>query len=211
MTGRASATGKPRDDGAHVRAPHRATFVDAPDEPTTPDLLLEDGGPRPLPGPGERIRQYEVIRELGREGSSAVLAARDLELGRKVAIKLLLGDVDPVLTARFLLGAKATARCRHENVIAIHEVGEHGGNPFVVLEHLQGAPLTQLLQDGRKLPPARAVELMVPVVRALAVAHAHNLIHGDLKPDKIFVTDAGTIKVLDLGLARLVHGEPREA
>jgi hypothetical protein len=65
----------------------------------------------------------------------------------------------------------------------------------MVLEYLQGGPLTRLLQDGRKLPPAQAVELAVPVVRALTVAHAHNIAHRDLKPDNIFVTDAGTVKV----------------
>jgi serine/threonine protein kinase len=159
-----------------------------------------------LPVPGARIGQYEIIRELGRGGMGAVYAARDTKLGRKVAIKFLSSNTEPELTARFLIEAKATAQCNHENIIIIHEVGEHDGNPFMVLEYLQGAPLTQLLQDGRKLPPAQAVELMVPVVRALTVAHAHNIVHRDLKPDNIFVTDSGTIKVLDFGIAKLAHG-----
>jgi serine/threonine protein kinase len=77
----------------------------------------------------------------------------------------------------------------------------------MVLEYLQGAPLSQLLQDGRKLPPAQAIELIVPVVRALTVAHAHNIVHRDLKPDNIFVTDSGTVKVLDFGIAKLLHQE----
>jgi hypothetical protein len=95
----------------------------------------------------------------------AVYAARDTKLGRKVAIKFLYSDSNqPELTARFLIEAKATAQCSHENIIVIHEVGEHGGHPFMVLEYLQGAPLTQLVQDGRRLPPAQAVELIVPVV-----------------------------------------------
>ena len=156
--------------------------------------------------PGARIGQYEVIRELGRGGMGAVYAARDTKLGRKVAIKIVYSSNQPELAARFILEAKATARCSHENIIVIHEVGEYDGNPFMVLEYLQGAPLGQLLADGRKLPPAQAVELMVPVVRALTVAHAHNIVHRDLKPDNIFVTDAGAIKVLDFGIAKLVHG-----
>src|SRR6185436_10308823 len=120
----------------------------------------------------------------------------DTKLGRKVAIKVLSGNHDPELTARFLIEAKATARCSHENIIVIHAVGEHSGNPFMVLEYLQGAPLTQLLQHGRKLPPAQAIELVVPVVRALTVAHAHDIVHRDLKPDNIVLTDSGTVKVL---------------
>src|SRR3954470_5330035 len=114
----------------------------------------------------------------------AVYAARDTKLGRKVAIKFLNSNHQPELTARFVLEARATARCSHENIIVIHEVGEQDGKPFMVLEYLQGVPLTQMLQNGRKLPPAQAVELIVPVVRALT-AHAHNIVHRDLKPDNI--------------------------
>jgi eukaryotic-like serine/threonine-protein kinase len=168
---------------------------------------VEAPGPDALQlAPGTRIGQYEIIRELGRGGMGAVYSARDTKLGRKVAIKFVYSNNQPELAARFILEAKATARCSHENIIVIHEVGEHDGNPFMVLEYLQGAPLTQLLQEGRKLPAAQAVELMVSVVRALTVAHAHNIVHRDLKPDNIFVTDAGTIKVLDFGIAKLVHG-----
>ncbi|HWU86556.1 MAG TPA: protein kinase, partial [Kofleriaceae bacterium] len=199
--------GETGDRGPRVRAPHQATISAVQEEPISPDMLLEEPAPASsLPTPGERVGQYEIIRELGRGGMGAVFAARDTKLGRKVAIKFLTGDTDPEITARFILEAKATARCSHENIIVIHEVGEHGRHPFMVLEYLQGAPLTQLLQDGRKLPPAQAVELMVPVVRALTVAHAHNIVHRDLKPDNIFVTDSGTIKVLDFGIAKLVQG-----
>ncbi len=164
-----------------------------------------------MPAPGTRIGQYEIIRELGRGGMGAVYAARDTKLGRKVAIKFLNSHNQPELTARFVLEARATARCSHENIIVIHEVGEHDCSPFMVLEYLQGVPLTQLLQDGRKLPPAQAVELIVPVVRALTAAHAHNIVHRDLKPDNIFVTDSGTIKVLDFGIAKLAQGDDEDS
>jgi eukaryotic-like serine/threonine-protein kinase len=166
---------------------------------------VDERAPIALPAPGERIGQYEIIRELGRGGMGAVYAARDTKLGRKVAIKFLNIRNQPELTARFILEAKATARCNHENIVVIHEVGEHGGQPFMVLEYLQGSTLTQLLH-GRKLSPTQAIELMVPVVRALSLAHTHNIVHRDLKPDNIFVTDAGTIKVLDFGIAKLAHG-----
>jgi serine/threonine protein kinase len=151
-----------------------------------------------------RLGQYELIRELGRGGMGAVHLARDIKLGRRVAIKFLQSD-QPETTARFLLEARATARCQHENIVVIYEVGEHQNHPFMVLEYLQGAPLGQQIQPGRRMPAARAVEIMVPVVRALACAHEHNIVHRDLKPDNIFVTDGGAIKVLDFGIAKLVQ------
>jgi serine/threonine protein kinase len=161
--------------------------------------------------PGARIGQYEIIRELGRGGMGAVFAARDTKLGRKVAIKVLNSNNNAELAARFIIEARATAQCNHENIVIIHEVGEHGGDPFMVLEYLQGAPLTQLLQEGRKLAPGQAIELMVPVVRALTVAHTHSIVHRDLKPDNIFVTDSGTIKVLDFGIAKFAQGDDDSA
>jgi eukaryotic-like serine/threonine-protein kinase len=200
------------DAKGRVGVPVEATFLDSPELPATPELVLDERSSRsPLPSPGARIGQYEIIRELGRGGMGAVYAARDTKLGRKVAIKFLSSNNHPDVTARFILEARATAQCSHENIVVIHDVGEHGGHPFMVLEHLQGVPLSQLLQDGRKLPPAQAVELIVPVVRALTVAHSHDIVHRDLKPDNIFVTDSGTIKVLDFGIAKLVHGGADES
>jgi serine/threonine protein kinase len=189
-------------NGKRGPALHAATPLDS-SGPVPPSM--PPGASEIVLAPGTRIGQYELIRELGRGGMGAVYAARDTKLGRKVAIKFLSSNNHPELTARFIIEARATAQCSHENIIVIHEVGEHNGNPFMVLEYLQGAPLTQLLQDGRKLAPAQAVELMVPVVRALTVAHAHNIVHRDLKPDNIFVTDSGTIKVLDFGIAKLAQ------
>jgi len=137
--------------GHHVAAP-----LDASEKPVIPGMRMDGPAPgSPLPAPGARIGQYEIIRELGRGGMGAVYAARDTKLGRKVAIKFLSNNSRPELTTRFIIEAQATARCNHENIVVIYEVGEHGGNPFMVLEYLQGAPLTQLLLDGRKLPPAR--------------------------------------------------------
>ncbi|MCG8416782.1 MAG: protein kinase, partial [Proteobacteria bacterium] len=92
-----------------------------------------------------------------------------------------------------------------ENIVVIHEVDEWDGHPFMVLEYLHGAPLSKQLQDGRKLSPRRAVELMVPVVRALVCAHEHGIVHRDLKPDNIFVTESGMVKVLDFGVAKLLQ------
>jgi len=158
------------------------------------------------PKPGVRIHQYELIRELGAGGMGTVYLARDTKLGRRVAIKFLQTN-HPELTHRFLIEARTTARCSHENIVVIYEVGEHYGTPYMVLEYLRGQPLTQLLENGQRLPYTRAVEIMAPVLRALAVAHEAGIVHRDLKPDNIFVTESGAIKVLDFGIAKVVQGD----
>jgi serine/threonine protein kinase len=159
------------------------------------------GGSAPL-ARGARIRQYEIIRELGRGGMGIVYLARDVRLGRPVAIKVLLTH-SPALTRDFLREARATASCEHENIVVIHEADEHEGTPYIVLEHLDGSNLRHAAA-GRKVAPGRAVELLVPVVRALARAHERNIVHRDLKPENVFVTASGTVKVLDFGIAGLL-------
>ncbi len=151
--------------------------------------------------PGDHILQYELIRELGHGGMGHVWLARDTRLGRKVAVKVL-NRVSERFTERFLIEARATARCEHENIVVIHDVNAFGGQPFMVLEYLEGEPLSRLLR-GSAIPPLRAVELMVPVVRALVRAHEFNIVHRDLKPDNIIVRNNGAIKVLDFGIAKL--------
>ena len=157
-----------------------------------------------IPEAGARIQHYELIRELGRGGMGAVFLARDTKLGRRVAMKFL-ASPRPKLTERFLLEARATARFNHENIVIIHDVGKHKGNPYMVLEYLRGKPLSALMRTG-KVPHGRAVEVILQVLRALEVAHAQGIVHRDLKPDNIFITDTGTVKVLDFGIAKFVHG-----
>ncbi len=175
-------------------------------------------------GPGAVVQHYEVIRRLGAGGMGAVYLARDTRLGRRVAIKLL-AEHGGAHAGRFLTEARATAQLHHENIVVIHELGEHRGQPFMVLEYLQGKTFGQLLRDMQEqppdvvtdpeadfdeppepkavgLPPGRAVELMIPVVRALVFAHEHGIVHRDLKPSNLFLTDAGAVKVLDFGIAK---------
>jgi hypothetical protein len=162
-----------------------------------------------LPEPGTRIGQYELVRELGRGGMAVVYLARDIKLGRRVAIKFLQTN-EGSLARRFVLEAQATARCVHENIVVIHDVKEYQRNPFMVLEYLQGQTLSTHIKDG-KLPAYRAVQLVVPVVRALVCAHEHKLVHRDLKPGNIFLTTSGSIKVLDFGVAKYVRRELAQA
>jgi eukaryotic-like serine/threonine-protein kinase len=151
--------------------------------------------------PGLSIGHYELIRELGRGGMGVVYLARDTRLGRRVAIKFLIGG-SVELTEDFLREARATAACQHENIVIVHEVNEHGGVPYLVLEYLEGKNLRESTK-GRQLSPRRVVELMLPVARALARAHSLNIVHRDLKPENVFLTTSGSIKVLDFGIAAL--------
>jgi len=110
------------------------------------------------------------------------------------------------MTARFIIEARATAQFQDENIVVIHEVGEHEGLPFMVLEYLEGAPLSELLKDGRGVSPRQATQIMLSVARALERAHSRSIVHRDLKPDNIFITDTGVVKVLDFGIAKLAQG-----
>ncbi|MGE5187280.1 MAG: protein kinase domain-containing protein [Acidobacteriota bacterium] len=157
-------------------------------------------GDAPWLVPGGRIRQYELIRELGRGGMGLVYAARDTRLGRRVAMKFL-NHRSREVAGRFLVEARATAQCSHDNIVIIHEVDEHEGVPYMVLEYLEGHPLRELI-DGGRMPVSRVVEIAVPISRALARAHELGIVHRDLKPENVFVTSAAQVKVLDFGIAK---------
>ena len=169
------------------------------------------------PHPGVRINQYEMIKLLGEGGMGTVFLARDLRLGRRVAIKFLQTN-QPEIRQRFLVEARTTARCQHDNIVVIYEVGEYGGaeeqtgQPYIVLEFLNGKPLTAMVENGQRMSYTRAVEVMASVLRALECAHSAGIVHRDLKPDNIFVTESGTVKVLDFGIAKVLQenaqGEP---
>jgi serine/threonine protein kinase len=174
-------------------------------------VLPGRSAPTELP-PGHAIGQYEIIRLLGRGGMGEVYLARDLRLGRLVAVKRL-STPGTGFIERFLREARTTARCTHENIVVIHEVGEQDDRPYMVLEYLEGQTLRQWMSEHAAaagehapVPPGRAVELMLPVVRALAYAHERGIVHRDLKPENVMLTRSGTIKVLDFGIAKLLSG-----
>ncbi|MCX5743636.1 MAG: protein kinase [Proteobacteria bacterium] len=209
---------------AHTQAPTPANFrtgvtaqTQAPQIPTTtanPHAPTHNAAGDLELLPGTYIHHYELIRELGRGGMGIVYAARDTKLGRRVAMKFLLHATQDV-AERFLIEARATAQCNHENIVIIHEVDQVETMPFMVLEFLEGTELRKQLgafSSGNRLPPSRVVELMLPVARALARAHQLGIVHRDLKPENVFVTTAGQVKVLDFGIAKatgLGDGSPR--
>jgi eukaryotic-like serine/threonine-protein kinase len=160
---------------------------------------------KPLVEPGTRVEHYEIIRAIGRGGMGEVHLARDVRLGRLVALKFLIPSSLEV--ARMLLvEARATAKCKHENIVVIHDMNEYRGMPYLVLEYLEGKSLHRLHAES-PLPVIRLVEVMSSVVRALDHAHRAGIVHRDLKPDNIFITTTGTVKVLDFGIAKL-QGAP---
>ncbi|HLM74214.1 MAG TPA: protein kinase, partial [Polyangiaceae bacterium] len=159
--------------------------------------------------PGTVIKHYELIRKLGAGGMGKVFLARDFRLGRLVAIKFLLEHTGTAAD-RFLIEARTTAQCRHENIVVIYDVGEVHGSPYMVLEYVEGRTLREAMAEPAPDRAQMAIERMLPVVRALCRAHAMGIVHRDLKPENILLSDDGQIKVLDFGIAKQIVREPGE-
>ncbi len=153
--------------------------------------------------------RYRTERELGRGGMGRVFLGHDERLGRAVAIKVLRADVsDPSDAAQLLREARLVASLHHPNVLQVHDVGIDDGVPYLVQELLEGRMLKAELAQG-PLPVERALGLALQVARGIAAAHQKGVIHCDLKPSNVFLTEEGTLKILDFGVARL-HGAPAE-
>lgn len=149
----------------------------------------------------ELASRYELVRRLGEGGMGVVHEAIDRHLGRHVAIKMIRDALpDATARARFLREARSAAAISHPNVCLLHEVGEHDGQPFLVMELLEGEPLSVRLARERQALP-QALEIVLPILSALGALHARGLVHRDLKPSNIFLTPHG-VKLLDFGLAR---------
>lgn len=167
-----------------------------------PDALSDAQEPRFLSG--TMLQHYELMRPLGKGGMGEVYVARDTRLGRLVAIKFLLEHSGPAAD-RLIVEARTTARCRHDNIVVIYDVGEYDGFPYIVLEYIEGQSLRAAMAERGKGMSALAVDVMLPVVRALDCAHAMGIVHRDLKPENILLSDSGQIKVLDFGIAKEVY------
>lgn len=182
------------------------------DEPTQQEPVrnakLEPVVPR-IFTPGMAVAHYELMRPLGKGGMGEVWLARDTRLGRRIALEFLL-NVNAKHAARFFVEAKATAQLAHENIVALYDIGEHEGCPYMVLEYVPGKTLSSWMTERktdehlREVPAARIAALMLPVARALQCAHDAGIMHRDLKPANIMPADSGTVKVLDFGVAKLV-------
>lgn len=150
--------------------------------------------------------RYQIVRRIARGGMATVFEAVDLRLSRTVAVKVMHpGLVDPGdVAAHFDTEARAAALLSHPHVVGVFDQGIDDGRPFIVMEHVRGITLRQLITLEAPFAPARALQLYEPVVAALAHAHDAGLIHRDVKPENVLISDAGQVKVADFGLARPV-------
>jgi len=154
--------------------------------------------------PGTRLGPYEILGALGAGGMGDVYRARDPRIGREVAVKVLPRELasDPDRLRRFELEARAAGALNHPNVLAVFDVGEHGGAPYLVTELLEGETLRERMGAGA-MPVRRAVEVGTQIARGLAAAHEKGIVHRDLKPENVFLTRDGHVKILDFGLAKI--------
>jgi Tol biopolymer transport system component len=152
---------------------------------------------------GDRLGPYEIVGFVGAGGMGEVYRARDPRLNREVAVKILHASVaaDPERLRRFTVEAQAVAALNHPNVLTIHEVGTPEGHAFIATELLEGATLRAMLETGA-LPVSKAIEYARQTASGLAAAHARGVAHRDIKPDNLFVTIDGRVKILDFGLAK---------
>jgi serine/threonine protein kinase/formylglycine-generating enzyme required for sulfatase activity len=151
--------------------------------------------------PPDEFDEYRVVRPLGHGGMGQVFVARDLTLDRLVAVKFLVedGGAGPA-PERIRIEARALARLHHPNVVMVHRAGEAAGRPYLVSELIRGQTLAEM---ARPLPWRRAVELAIGLARGLAAAHGAGVLHRDIKASNAMVTEDGTVKLLDFGLAKL--------
>jgi serine/threonine protein kinase len=149
--------------------------------------------------------RYRLERPLGHGGMATVYLGRDSELDRLVAVKVLAENLvgDPAFRKRFVREARLAARLSHPNIVSVYDAGEEAdGRPYIVMEHVDGETLADVLRERGRLPANEAVGLAHQACRGLAHAHAAGLVHRDVKPQNLLLRKDGTLKIADFGIAR---------
>lgn len=161
---------------------------------------------------GRRLSHYEIVEEISRGGMGVVYRAKDVNLGREVALKVLPADLihDQARKERLLQEARAASVLEHPHIAVIHAVGEAEGVTFIAMELIRGEKLSDTLARG-PLSQKRALDLAAEVAEGLARAHDKGIVHRDLKPANVMVTDDGHAKIIDFGLAKLVDPIPGDS
>src|SRR5262249_34845071 len=144
----------------------------------------------------DQIGKYRVVRTIGEGGMGCVYEAVDPMINRRVAIKTLAVNVmdDEDARRRFFREAQAAGQMSHPNLVTIHDIGEHEGHPFIVMEYLDGEDLSRIIRHKRHFSVEDKLRLMCEACRGLAYAHAKDIVHRDIKPANIFVTSDGRVK-----------------
>jgi serine/threonine protein kinase len=183
-------------------------FIESPPARLAADLLTDT---QPKPARGERIAHYEILGQIASGGMGEVYLARDITLGRKVALKLLPPSItaDAQLRARFFREAQLASTLDHSNICTIHEVGQSSGLLFLAMQYVEGVTLKQMI-GSRPLKLDALLSISLQAADALAAAHDQGIIHRDITSNNIIITPRGQVKVLDFGLAKLMDVSGRE-
>jgi serine/threonine protein kinase len=156
-----------------------------------------------------KLGKYSILEKLGEGSMGTVYEAHDNILDRSVAIKIMAGEIqrNPELKLRFYREAKAAAGLHHNNIVTVHDLGEEGDVTYIVMELLKGKNLKDIIRDQIPLSLEKKLLIMAQTADGLSCAHKNGFIHRDIKPGNIFVTDSGTVKILDFGIARMPQSD----